>query len=80
MKLFSLFGFEVFVDASWLLLALLIGWTLGGAVFPATLSGQTPPTYWVMGAAATIGLMASIVLHETAHSLVALAGPAAQRR
>ena len=45
MKLFSLFGFEVFVDASWVLLALLIGWTLGGAVFPATLAGQTLATY-----------------------------------
>jgi Zn-dependent protease/predicted transcriptional regulator len=71
MKLFSLFGFDVFVDASWLLIALLIGWTLGGAVFPATLPGQTQATYWSMGAAATVGLMLSIVLHETAHSLVA---------
>ena len=29
-RLFSLFGFEVSIDASWLLLAVLIGWTLAG--------------------------------------------------
>jgi len=70
-KLFALFGFDVYVDASWVFVALLICWTLGGVAFPATLDGQTPATYWAMGAAATIGLMASIVLHETAHALVA---------
>lgn len=71
MKVFSLFGFDVYVDASWLLIALLIAWTLGGAVFPATLPGLTPATYWTMGVVAMLGLMVSIVLHETAHSLVA---------
>jgi hypothetical protein len=34
--LFSLFGFEVSVDASWLLLAVLIAWTLAGSVSPAS--------------------------------------------
>lgn len=71
MKLFALFGFDVYVDASWVLLVLLIVWTLGEAVFPATLPGQAETTYWAMGITATLGLMASIVLHETAHSLVA---------
>lgn len=71
MKLFTLFGFDVHVDASWLLLAALVTWTLGAAVFPAALPGQPPATYWSMGLAAMLGLMASIVLHETAHSLVA---------
>lgn len=71
MKLFSLFGFDVFLDASWFLIAVLIVWTLGGAVFPQTLPSQTVTTYWSMGIAAMLGLMVSIVLHETAHSLVA---------
>jgi Zn-dependent protease len=70
-RLFSLFGFEVSVDASWLLLGVLIAWTLAGSVFPGITPGLTPGHYWVMAAFATAGLFMSIVFHETAHSLVA---------
>ncbi len=71
MRLFSLFGFEVSVDASWLLLAVLITWSLAGAVFPDLAPGLATASYWVMAAVATAGLLLSIVFHETAHSLVA---------
>jgi len=70
-RLFSLFGFEVSIDASWLLLAVLIGWTLAGAVFPDLTPGLSTASYWAMAAFATAGLFMSIVFHETAHSLVA---------
>lgn len=66
-----MFGFEVDVDASWLLLAVLICWTLAAAVFPDLNPGLTTASYWAMAATATIGLLLSIVFHETAHSLVA---------
>ena len=66
-----LFGFEVSVDASWLLLGVLIAWTLAGSVFPDVTPGLTPAHYWVMAGFATAGLLMSIVFHETAHSLVA---------
>ncbi len=70
-KLFALFGFQVWIDASWLLLGVLIAWTLAAAVFPAAIPGLDSATYWWMAAAATIGLLFSIVFHETAHALVA---------
>ena len=70
-KLFALCGFQVWVDASWLLIGALIAWTLAIAVFPAALPGLGAAAYWWMGVAATIGLLFSIVFHETAHSLVA---------
>lgn len=70
-KLLSLFGFDVYVDASWLLLAALISWTLAGSVFPDFVPGLTTGTYWAMGILATIGLFFSIVFHEMAHALVA---------
>jgi Zn-dependent protease/predicted transcriptional regulator len=69
--LFSLFGFEVSVDASWLLLAVLIAWTLAGSVFPGVTPGLTSAHYWVMAVFATAGLLMSIIFHEMAHSLVA---------
>jgi Zn-dependent protease/CBS domain-containing protein len=70
-RIFTLFGFQVWIDASWLLIAALITWTLAAGVFPAALPGRDAPTYWWMAVVATIGLLGSIVFHETAHSLVA---------
>jgi Zn-dependent protease/CBS domain-containing protein len=69
--LFRLFGFQVKADASWLILALLITWSLARGVFPASYPGLAPETYWWMGVLGAIGLFASIVFHELAHSLVA---------
>ena len=70
-RLFSLFGFDVHVDASWLLLAVLIAWSLASGIFPGIVHGLSATTYWSMAAVATIGLLFSIVFHEMAHSLVA---------
>jgi Zn-dependent protease/predicted transcriptional regulator len=70
-KLFALFGFQVWIDASWLLIATLVAWTLAVAVFPAAIPSLAVVTYWWMAIAGTIGLLFSIVFHETAHSLVA---------
>ncbi len=70
-RIFTLFGFQVWIDASWLLIATLIAWTLASGVFPAVLPGLDARGYWSMAVAATIGVLASIVFHETAHSLVA---------
>ena len=70
-RLFSLFGFEVRLDLSWLLLALLISWSLGAGMFPADYPGLTPRTYDWMGVFGALGVFFSIVFHEFSHSLVA---------
>ena len=69
--LFELFGFKVQIDASWLLLAVLIVWSLAEGYFPQVLPGLAGATYFWMGIAGLIGLGFSIVVHELAHSLVA---------
>jgi Zn-dependent protease/predicted transcriptional regulator len=69
--LFRLAGFRVGVDWSWLILAVLITWTLSVGVFPSYYPELGPGLYWPMGAIAALGLFASIVLHELAHSAVA---------
>jgi Zn-dependent protease len=69
--LVKLFGFEVKVDLSWLILGLLIAWTLARGFFPNSYPGLDPAVYWAMGVAAAIGLLVSIVFHELWHSLVA---------
>lgn len=70
-RLLSLFGFDVWLDASWLLLAALISWTMAEAVFPSVAPRLTVATYWWMAIATTIGFLFSIVFHEMSHSLVA---------
>ena len=69
--LLRLAGFQVGIDWSWLILAVLIAWTLSVGVFPSYYPDLTPGLYWSMGVIAALGLFASIILHELAHSLVA---------
>ncbi len=68
--LFRLLGFEVKVDLSWIVLALLITWTLAAGVFPHYHPELGTTAYWLMGVAGTLGLFASILFHELSHSLV----------
>jgi Zn-dependent protease/CBS domain-containing protein len=69
--LFKLLGFEVRIDASWLLLAVLVTWSLAKGIFPSSYKGVSEVTYWVMGALGALGLFLSIIFHELCHSLVA---------
>jgi Zn-dependent protease/CBS domain-containing protein len=69
--LFSLFGFEVRVDLSWIFLAVLVTWTLAAGVFPAYYPGLPVATYWSMGVVGAAGMFFSIIFHEMSHSLVA---------
>ncbi len=69
--LFKLFGFEVRIDLSWLVLGFLITWSLAKGIFPGYYKDFPEATYWWMGVAGALGLFGSIVFHELAHSLVA---------
>ncbi|HJT89519.1 MAG TPA: site-2 protease family protein [Bryobacteraceae bacterium] len=70
-RLFELFGFEVRVDASWLIIAALVIWSLALGVFPHEVPGLSTGTYWWMGVVGALGLFGAIVVHELCHSLVA---------
>ena len=59
-RLFKLLGFEVRVDLSWLILAVLITWSLAKGVFPEYYHGFSTGTYWWMGALGALGLFISI--------------------
>ena len=70
-RLFSIFGFEINVDMSWIVIAVLITWSLAKGVFPLFYEGLSSGVYWIMGAVGALGLFASIVFHELCHSLAA---------
>lgn len=69
--LFKLFGFEVKIDISWLILAVLITFTLARGFFPHYYKGLSLLTYWWMGLSGALGFFASIIFHEFWHSFVA---------
>lgn len=71
LPLFRLFGFQVKLDLSWLLIALLITWTLAAGLFPQSYPGLSRELYWWMGITGAAGIFFSIVFHEFCHSLVA---------
>jgi Zn-dependent protease/predicted transcriptional regulator len=70
-RIFRLFGFDVRVDASWLIIAALLTWSLAVGLFPYEFPGLTLAQYWWMGIAGTVGLFLSIIIHEFFHSIVA---------
>jgi Zn-dependent protease/CBS domain-containing protein len=69
--LFKLFGFKVNADVSWLILAVLVSWSLAKGLFPHYFEGFSNRIYWWMGIAGAVGLFLSIIFHEFCHSLVA---------
>ena len=70
-RIFSLFGFDVKIDISWLVLAFLITWSLAQGLFPYYFKDLSPGTYWWMGIFGALGLFFSIIFHELSHSLIA---------
>jgi Zn-dependent protease len=70
-KLFKLFDFEVRVDLSWVIIAILIAWSLSIGFFPFHYKNLSAQVYWSMGIIGALGLFLSVIFHEMCHSLVA---------
>jgi Zn-dependent protease len=71
LKLFKLLGFQVSVDPSWIIIAILIAWSLSTGLFPFHIKNLSVQTYWMMGVVGALGLFVSIIVHEFSHSIVA---------
>jgi len=71
-KIFSVYGIDIRIDPSWLLVAALFVWNLSAQYFPELLPGLSQSTYISLGIVAMLGFFASLLLHELAHSVVAI--------
>jgi Zn-dependent protease/predicted transcriptional regulator len=69
--LFKLVGFEVGIDWSWFIIAILIAWSLSTGLFPMYYKNLSTQMYWTMGIIGAVGLFFSIIIHEFCHSLMA---------
>lgn len=65
-----LLGIQVRVQPSWLIIALLLAWSLAAGSFPQIYEGLPRASYWTMAVVVVVGLAVSLILHEMAHSLV----------
>jgi len=64
-------GIQIGLDYSWFVIFALLTWVLASSYFPAEFKDWPQWLYWLMGAAATIMLFVSVLLHELGHSVVA---------
>jgi Zn-dependent protease/predicted transcriptional regulator len=71
-KLLKIAGIQISFDYSWLLVFGLVLFSMSAGYFPRYYPGHASLTYWLAGAIATFFFFASVVLHELAHSLVAV--------
>lgn len=64
-------GIPIGVSPWWLVIVVLITWSLGASYFPSVISEVSPGVSYVLGLVSALLLFASILLHELGHALVA---------
>jgi Zn-dependent protease len=64
-------GIDIAVHPSWLVIFLLVTWSLAVAYFPTALPSESDVTHWILGVIASLLLFTSVLLHELSHSIVA---------
>lgn len=67
---FTVFGVRLRIHISWLIIAVLIAWSLASGSLPAVYEGLPSGSYWAMALMIVVGLAVSILLHELAHTVV----------
>ncbi|MBN1376091.1 MAG: site-2 protease family protein [Dehalococcoidia bacterium] len=64
-------GIDIGIHYTWILIFVLITWSLAVGYFPADYPGWAAWLYWLTAVAAALLLFVSVLIHELAHSLVA---------
>lgn len=71
-KVATVIGIPIKIHFSWLVIFALISWSLSTFYFPPANPFLSPLIYWTFGIIASAMLFLSVVIHELAHSYVAL--------
>lgn len=65
-------GIALEIHVSWLLILIVLAWSLSDVVFPATYDDWSTAAYWIVGSTAALLFFVTVLLHELAHALVAI--------
>lgn len=66
-----IFGIDIEIHPSWLLILAFVSYSLSEGVFPDQYEGWSTAEYWVVGITAAVLLFVTVLIHELAHALVA---------
>jgi len=66
-------GIDIFIHVSWLIIIVLLTWSLATGWFAVLYHGWGTATYWIVSLIAALLLFLAVLVHELAHSLVARA-------
>lgn len=65
-------GIQIIIDYSWFIIFFLVIYSMAESYFPQAQQHFTTGQYWIMGLVAATLLFLSVLLHELAHSFVAI--------
>jgi len=68
----KVFGIDINIDSSWLIIFALVIWTLAGSYFPQQYPRWPTWLHWTVGVVTAILFFGSVLGHELMHSLVAI--------
>ncbi|MEJ2241464.1 MAG: site-2 protease family protein [Candidatus Bathyarchaeota archaeon] len=68
----KIFGVQIRIHYTWVFIFLLITWSLATGYMPSQFPGLETSVYWIIGIISAITLFISVLIHELAHSYVAL--------
>lgn len=72
LHLFEISGIKINIDYSWLIVFVLVLWSLSAGYFPRYYPNHSTQLYWFAGLVGTLLFFSSIIVHELSHSLTAL--------
>lgn len=68
----KIFDIDINIDSSWIVIFILFSWILAGTYFPQNFPDWPKSLYWAIGIMTSILVFVCVLMHELAHSLVAL--------
>ena len=71
-KIARIFGIPIEINYSWIIIVVLVTWTLATGYYPVYTPAQTAVVYWSAAVISTLLLFGSLLLHELSHSFVAI--------
>ncbi|MGB5934073.1 MAG: site-2 protease family protein [Anaerolineae bacterium] len=72
-RLGRLFGIDIGIDYSWLIIFGLVTWSLAAGYFPEQYERWPAWLYWFVGLLTSLAFFGSVLAHELSHSLIAKA-------